>query len=153
MGDKKDWAAEAKKLDDSSNLEWWNPPAKTADYKIHVVNDVGEFEFKKGEETIKKYRIDITVDGKGPYKFSMSYASTIGSLWGQIVTLGKERDGIEGEDFTLKIEYDKFDKKRKFRIKEVLEMLGDGISETKIGEDGESAPPDEEAAGEAEAGE
>lgn len=90
-----DWEKEADKLGTS---EWFTP--KTGTQTIRFLDD-GEQEQREYDDEVRDVQVFTVKVGGEEMKWSVTRGSTESSLWGQLVKIGADRGGLEGEEVTL----------------------------------------------------
>ena len=119
-----DYKKEAEKLQASAGTfaPWWNPDAGS--YKVKILSEAVEYDRRLPgtNETQKAVRFDIEVDGN-KYTWGMAKGTTYGSLYGQLVLLGKEKGKLAGEEISVLVVMRKRRDGRNIRQFTVLEAV------------------------------
>jgi hypothetical protein len=90
-----DWEKEAENLGTS---EWFTP--NTGTQTIRFLDD-GEKQQREYDDEVRDVQVFTVKVGGDEMKWSVTRGSTESSLWGQLVKVGADRGGLEGEEITL----------------------------------------------------
>lgn len=106
-------------------LNWFKPV--TGEYKIHILTEPKEFEFKTKdkegkEKTERAYKLDIETKGN-KLAWSFSRGETYASLYGQLMLVGKSKNGLAGKTITLIVKSD--GSKNTYIILEALPLISE----------------------------
>ena len=117
-----DWKKEHEEMKDEvmPRFDWFN--AEQGQHKIKILTEGVEFlthPFGKpdAEKNVVKVRFEVEVDGKH-LNWAVMKGKTFNSLYGQLVCLGYNWDGLVGKQITLIVKGDK-----KSKVYTILEAL------------------------------
>jgi hypothetical protein len=93
--DSTDWEEEAERI--GSN-DWFSP--KPGSQTVRFL-DEGEEQTREYDDEVRDVQVFTVKVGGDELKWSVTKGETESSLWGQLVKVAVDREGLEGEELTL----------------------------------------------------